>query len=87
MFYLVDGIFNLAFPFLFQMSYMSTEHRHLIASAIRKKREISQIGNFIGEETPTKQAQKMYLDKRGDSKQIGSQTTEKENVPKKQIRK
>ena len=49
----VDGIFNLAFPFLFQMSYRSTEHRHLIASAIRK-REISQMGNFIGEETGTK---------------------------------
>ena len=46
----VDGIFNLAFPFLFQMSYRSTEQRHLI-SAIRKKREISQIRNFIGEET------------------------------------
>ena len=58
----VDGIFNLAFPFLFQMSYKSTEHRHLISSAIRKKREMSQIGNFIGEETATKQAQKMYLD-------------------------
>ena len=62
MFDSVDGIFNLAFPFLFRMSYRSTEHRHLISSAIRKKREISQIGNFIGEETATKQTQKMYSD-------------------------
>ena len=28
----VHGIFNLAFPFLFHMSYRSTKHRHLISS-------------------------------------------------------